>query len=111
MKWFWPVIVSIEAALVVAFSVWAASVDYFVRMPASVRHGSSVSSMIATRAVWLVVILAVLNVSLAAWMGGVRHLETSKRGSALFLFSAGGALFLLAGWLLVIFIVFGFAQY
>ncbi len=108
-RWVWQVIVAMEAALVAAFCVWASTADYFVRMPESVRHGSSVSSMIATRAVWLTLILATVNVGIAVWIRGFRAGESGREFAVLPLVGSVG-LFLVACWLLLLFVVFGFAQ-
>ena len=107
----WLVIVSIEAALLAGFCGWALSADYFARMPASVRQGSTVSSLVATRALWLAVVFGMFNVSVAAWGRGVRYLEESERASACLALFGALASFAIGCWLLGMFVFFGFAQY
>jgi hypothetical protein len=110
-RWLWLLVVLIEAALLVVFCWWALSADYFVRMPESVRHGSTVSAVVTRHATWLAVVFGMFNVSVAAWRRGVRCFEESKRAPAFLLFFGGVASFLIGCWLLVLFVIFGFAQY
>ena len=104
MKLFWVVVLTIEAAIVIAFCLWASSTDYFQNMPVTVRQGASVWSIIATRAVWLTVVLTTFNASIAAWIFGVRNKD---------FFSLAGAfvVFVFACGLLAAFVLTSFAQY
>ena len=108
MKFFWLVLLAIEAAVVIAFYVLASSSDYFLRMPV---RDTSVSSIVAMRAGWLAGVLAAFDVAIAAWIYGVRHLGKSEREVAFVSFAGAIVVFLFACWQLVLFIVFGFAQY
>jgi hypothetical protein len=111
MKLFWLFIVTIEAVVVIAFCMWASSADYFLRMPVSVRHGSSVWSIIALRAASLTIVLGMFDAAIAAWIRGVGSLGRSEREWALFWFAGAIVVFLCACALLVVFVVVGFAQY
>jgi hypothetical protein len=84
MQWFWTTIAPGQVALLAAYAVWAASADYFVKMPASVSRGTSVTALVASRVVWLALVMAAV---------------------------ASVAVFVVACALLAIFVVFSMPQY
>jgi hypothetical protein len=111
MKWFWTAIAVSQIALLMAYAVWAASADYFVKMPASVSRGTSVTALIAWRVAWLALVMASFDLSIAAWINGVRASQTPKSTSPLLSFLASIAVFLFACALLAAFVVFSTPQY
>ena len=111
MKWFWTAIAASQIALLTAYAVWAASTDYFVQMPASVSGGTSVTALIASRVGWLALVMAAFDLSIAAWISGVRAFRTSKKTLPWLSFLASFAVFVVACALLAIFVVFGMPQY
>ena len=111
MKWFWMAIAAIQIAVLTAYAAWAASADYFVNMPTSVSRGSSVAGLIASRVVWLALVFAAFDLSIAAWINGVRAFRTSKSTSPWLSFLASIAVFVVACALLAIFVVFSMPQY
>ena len=111
MKRFWVTIAAIQVGLLVAYGMWAASSDYFAKMPASVSRGTSVMTLIASRVVWLALVLAAFDVSMAAWLNGVRAFRVSKTTTTWLSFVAAIAMFVIACALLAIFVVFSMPQY
>ena len=111
MKRFWWTAAAIETLALAGFCFAAATSDYFVRMPPSVRHGTSVPAMVAWRAAGLAGIMALLNVSMFSWINGVRWLEQSAREAGVAAMVASVAIFLLTGVLVVAWVMVGFAQY
>lgn len=111
MRWFWTAVAASQVVLLTAYAVWAASADYFVKMPESVRHGTSVTALIASRVVWLALVMAAFDVSIAAWINGVRAFRVSKRTSPWLSLLASIAVFVVACALLAIFVVFSMPQY
>ena len=67
--------------------------------------------MVATRAIWLALVFGMFNLSVAAWSQAVRDFKESERTSALLKLVGAVASFLIACWLLGLFVFFGFAQY
>jgi hypothetical protein len=111
MKWFWTAIAVIQIALLTAYAAWAASADYFVKMPASVSRGTSVTALVAWRVAWLALVMAAFDLSIATWISGVRAFQTSKSTSPWLSFLTSIAVFLVACALLAIFVVFSMPQY
>lgn len=111
MKWFWTTIVASQVVLLMAYAVWAASADYFVKMPASVSRGTALTTLVATRVGWLALVMAAFDLSIAAWINGVRAFRVSTNTSAWLSFLASIAMFVVACALLAIFVVFSMPQY
>jgi hypothetical protein len=111
MRWFWPALAASQVVLLAAYAVWAGSSDYFLKMPASVSRGTSVTALIASRVVWLALVMAAFDLSIAAWINGVRAFRVSKRTSPWLSFFASIVVFILACALLTVFVVFSTPQY
>jgi hypothetical protein len=112
MSRFWWSVAALETIAIAGFCFAVASSDYFVRMPASVRHGASILELVVARAIWLVGIVSVLNVSMWAWIKAVQLRQRSELLSVVVLaLIASVAFFVLACVLLIAFVLFGFPQY
>ena len=109
MKWFWAAIIACQTALLAAYIAWAATADYFVNMPATVSRGTSAATLIASRVVWLALAFSAFDLSIAAWIHGVR--ARSENNSAGLSFLVSIAMFIVACAMLVTFVVFSMPQY
>ena len=93
------------------FYVSALQSSYFTRMPASVRRGQSVESLVAVRAAWLAGIFLVVNASIFLWVAGVKSIQNSQRWQGVLALLASGAVFICASVLMLAWVIFGFAQW
>jgi uncharacterized membrane protein len=111
VKRFWWSLLAVEVAAVVGFCFAAAHWGYLVRMPASVRRGQSLASLIVPRAIALAGIFSLLNGSIFFWIQGVHAIESANRSQGAFAFLVSTIMFIFAGLVLVGWVLFGFAQY
>jgi predicted small integral membrane protein len=111
VRLFWFVVLALEAAVLTGFVVLAARSEYFTRMPESVRHGATVASLVQQRALWLALIVGVVNAAVLCWIRGVELSRANERGAGVLSMAAAAALFLAAGVAFFAFVMFGFAQY
>ena len=86
MKWFWTAIAVSQIALLTSYAVW--------------------TGPIASRVAWLALVVATFDLSIAAWINGVRAFRTSKHTSPWLSFLASIAVFVAACALLAIFVAF-----
>jgi hypothetical protein len=111
VKRFWQTLVTVQAITLIVFCVAAARSSYFSRMPASVRHGSSIESLIAGRAVMLAIVFATFDSSVALWIAGRARFDASARAAGVIFTTLSIALFLTSCALFAAFVLIGFAQY